>query len=59
LYHYDEWDTARLEQFTLMPMSQMNTWTPTVAEDFDTSKPTYVLCKAGIRSMRCAMAGPY
>lgn len=33
----------------------MQTWAPVAAEDFDPAKPTYVLCKAGVRSMRAAM----
>lgn len=51
----NEWDTARLEQFTLKPLSQMQLWAPAAAEDFDPTKPTYVMCKAGVRSMRAAM----
>ena len=51
----NEWDTARLEQFALKPLSQLASWAPSVTEDFDPSKPTYVMCKAGVRSMRAAM----
>ena len=51
----NEWDTAKLAQFSLKPLSQLAEWAPTATQDFDPSKPTYVMCKAGVRSMRAAM----
>ena len=50
----NEWDGARIEAFTLRPLSTMQQWTPTLMDDFDVSKPTYVICAAGVRSMRAA-----
>ena len=39
----DEWDTANIPQFTLKPLSQIRLWAPAATEEFDPSKPTYVV----------------
>ena len=51
-----EWDVAKVDGFKLYPMSEMNSWLSTIANDLDPQKETLVLCKAGVRSLRCAEA---
>ena len=52
----NEWDAARIEAFTLRPLSTMQQWSPRLLDDFDPAKPTYVICAAGVRSARAAAA---
>jgi rhodanese-related sulfurtransferase len=41
----------------VLVLSDPAPWAPTAAEDMDPHKPTYVICKAGIRSMNAATVG--
>ena len=52
----NEWDAARIEAFTLRPLSTMHQWSPSLMDDFDPTKPTYVICAAGVRSAKAAAA---
>jgi rhodanese-related sulfurtransferase len=50
----DEWDAANIPRFTLKPLSQIRLWAPAATEEFDPSKPTYVMCAAGVRSLNAS-----
>jgi rhodanese-related sulfurtransferase len=50
----NEWDDSRIPAFTLKPLSGAREWATTMATEFDPTKPTYVLCAAGVRSARAA-----
>lgn len=50
----DEIATASIEGFKSYPLSQFGKWAPTVAEDLDPSKDTFVLCHHGMRSLQAA-----
>ena len=50
----NEWDSSCISKFTLKPLSSIRDWSKTVTDDFDTSKPTYMLCAAGVRSSQAA-----
>ena len=50
----DEWRATRIDAFTLMPLSKVMQMTEAEWDEklagVDKSKPTYMLCKAGVRS---------
>ena len=50
----NEWDNAHISSFTLKPLSKIREWSQTVTEEFDKTKPTYLLCAAGVRSAQAA-----
>ena len=37
-------------------MSTMQQWSPSLMDDFDPTKPTYVICAAKVRSAKAAAA---
>ena len=45
-----EWESARIDGFSLYPLSEAQNWTNTLANDVDKGKTTVVLCKVGVRS---------
>ena len=51
-----ELDTASIDRarFVHLPLSRFAEWAPSVATTLDPTAPTYVLCHAGMRSMRVA-----
>ena len=50
----NEWDQSHISAFTLKPLSAMREWSASADKDFDPTKPTYVLCAAGVRSAQAA-----
>jgi rhodanese-related sulfurtransferase len=50
----DEIATASVEGFKAYPLSQFGQWAPTITEDLDPTKDTYVLCHHGMRSLQAA-----
>lgn len=52
----DEVETAAIDRarFLNLPLSRFAQWGPSVATTLDPAAPTYVLCHAGMRSMRVA-----
>ena len=50
----NEWDNAHISSFTLKPLSAIGEWSQTATKEFDPTKPTYVLCAAGVRSAQAA-----
>jgi rhodanese-related sulfurtransferase len=50
----NEWDNAHISSFTLKPLSAIREWSKTATKEFDPTKPTYVLCAAGVRSAQAA-----
>ena len=50
----NEWDNAHISSFTLKPLSTIREWSQTATKDFDPTKPTYLLCAAGVRSAQAA-----
>lgn len=46
-----EFETAKVEGFSLYPLSLASTWLETMSANFDREKDTYVLCHHGVRSM--------
>ncbi|KAG0579896.1 hypothetical protein M758_4G133800 [Ceratodon purpureus] len=50
----DEIATASIEGFKAYPLSQFGKWAPSITEDLDPAKDTYVLCHHGVRSQQAA-----
>lgn len=50
----DEITTASIQGFKAYPLSQFGQWAPTISEDLDPEKDTFVLCHHGMRSMQAA-----
>lgn len=50
----NEWDQSRISAFALKPLSAIREWSASATRDFDPTKPTYVLCAAGVRSAQAA-----
>ncbi|CAM6121202.1 unnamed protein product [Calypogeia fissa] len=46
--------TAAIRGFEAYPLSEFGKWAPTIADDLDPEKDTYVLCHHGMRSMQAA-----
>jgi len=49
-----EEETASLPFFRLFPLSKLQVWGPSIAEQLDPSRETLVLCHHGVRSMQVA-----
>lgn len=49
-----EWDTAHVEGFKLLPLSQFSSWAGGITTVLDPAKETVVLCHHGVRSMQMA-----
>lgn len=49
-----EFEHSKLDHFKLYALSELGQWLPTIADDLDPAKPTYVLCHHGMRSMQAA-----
>lgn len=52
-----EWDTAHVEGFKLLPLSQFSSWAGGITTVLDPAKETVVLCHHGVRSMQMAQVG--
>ncbi|KAH9294917.1 hypothetical protein KI387_038505, partial [Taxus chinensis] len=50
----DEVDIASIPGFKIYPLKQFGIWGPTVTDDLDPLKDTYVLCHHGMRSLQTA-----
>ncbi|BFI40507.1 hypothetical protein AXG93_2852s1140 [Marchantia polymorpha subsp. ruderalis] len=50
----DEISTASIKGFEAYPLSRFGQWAPSIADDLDPEKDTYVLCHHGMRSMQAA-----
>ncbi|KAJ7558213.1 hypothetical protein O6H91_04G028700 [Diphasiastrum complanatum] len=51
----DEISIAAIGGFKPYPLSQFGQWAPTITEDLEPAKDTYLLCHHGVRSMQAAM----
>jgi rhodanese-related sulfurtransferase len=49
-----EYDTAKLPNFKLFPLSQASNWAQTIGDQLDPDTETIVLCHHGMRSMQMA-----
>lgn len=50
-----EHQVSRLPHFKLLPLSEANSWAPTIQEQLDPARETVLLCHHGVRSMNAAM----
>lgn len=49
-----EYDTAKLPNFKLFPLSQASNWSQNIEDQLDPDTETVVLCHHGMRSMQMA-----